>query len=313
MSKNIFIKLFISGVFIILLANSFLLPQSYASSISELFTSGKDFLDAGKSINKTINTEALENASDYIYNALFAIAVMVAIIVAMVLGIQFMVASAEEKAKVKEALMPFVVGCFVVFGSFTIWKVAVNIGNDAEDKILSQDEINKKDEEIFAEIEITVTDGLDQQEINALLEAIELYKDTKPTSYRDESNYQSYCYWLMTRGYYIYSDDWYNDKNSLNMFYQVYYKADGYFIHGFWSTEKNMLSKQQLENIIKILRTGKENFSELSYNSSQPVSIDGSFQTAEGVQNYLNTHSEAHTIEMIIKYIEKWMEDKGMN
>ena len=43
--------------------------------------------------------------------------------------------SADEKAKVKESLMPFVAGCVVVFGAFTIWKVAVNIGNDAESKV----------------------------------------------------------------------------------------------------------------------------------------------------------------------------------
>ena len=60
---------------------------------------------------------------------------MVAVVVGMVLGIQFMAASADEKAKVKEALMPFVVGCIIVFGAFTIWKIAVNLGNDAENSI----------------------------------------------------------------------------------------------------------------------------------------------------------------------------------
>lgn len=56
---------------------------------------------------------------------------MDAVVIAMILGIQFMVASASEKAKVKEAIIPFVVGCIVVFGAFTIWKIAVNIGGKA--------------------------------------------------------------------------------------------------------------------------------------------------------------------------------------
>lgn len=96
---------------------------------------GKAFLSKGNSVESTINTTALKSTSDYIYNTLLAIAIIVAVIVAMVLGIQFMIASADEKAKVKEALMPFVAGCIVVFGSFTIWKVAVNIGNSAESEI----------------------------------------------------------------------------------------------------------------------------------------------------------------------------------
>lgn len=133
MSKSIIVKLFVCSIFIIILSSSFCLPTSHA--LQDVFSDGKAFLEEGKPIDATINTTELEKTSDYIYNTLLAIAVMVAIIVAMVLGIQFMVASADEKAKVKEALMPFVVGCIVVFGSFTIWKIAVNIGNDAENSI----------------------------------------------------------------------------------------------------------------------------------------------------------------------------------
>lgn len=129
MSKSIIIKVLICTIFILILGLLYL-PKAYA--IGDIFTSGKEFLQNGKDIDQTINTTALKDTSDTIYNILFAVAVMVAIIVAMILGIQFMWASADEKAKVKEALMPFVVGCIVVFGSFTIWKIAINIGNDAE-------------------------------------------------------------------------------------------------------------------------------------------------------------------------------------
>lgn len=48
-------------------------------------------------------------------------------IVGIIIGIQFMVASAEDKAKVKEALVPYVIGCIVIFGAFTIWSTVVNI------------------------------------------------------------------------------------------------------------------------------------------------------------------------------------------
>ena len=51
-------------------------------------------------------------------------------IIGTVLGIKFMVASAEDKAEVKKALVPYIIGCAVIFGAFTIWNIAVNIGQD---------------------------------------------------------------------------------------------------------------------------------------------------------------------------------------
>ena len=56
-----------------------------------------------------------------------AIALVVAVVIGMVIGIQFMTASVEEKAKIKESLLPYAVGCVVVFGAFGIWKLAINV------------------------------------------------------------------------------------------------------------------------------------------------------------------------------------------
>ena len=135
MVKSIFLKIIICIVFVSILVTLFCVSSSYA--VGDMFKKGKEFLEVEGSndIDEVINTNELENTSDYIYNVLLSIGIMVAIIVAMILGIQFMVASADEKAKVKEALLPFIVGCIVVFGSFTIWKIVVNMGNEAENSI----------------------------------------------------------------------------------------------------------------------------------------------------------------------------------
>lgn len=52
-----------------------------------------------------------------------------------IIGIQFIVASAEDKAKLKEALVPYIVGCIVIFGAFTIWSIVVNLGQDITSEI----------------------------------------------------------------------------------------------------------------------------------------------------------------------------------
>lgn len=133
MNKSIFIKFIMTLLLVILISGMFYSSSSYA--MGEVISGGKDFLSAGSAATTVIKQDQLKSTSNYIYNTLLAVAIVVAVIVAMVLGIQFMAASADEKAKVKEALIPFVVGCVVVFGSFTIWKVAVNIGNKTEGNI----------------------------------------------------------------------------------------------------------------------------------------------------------------------------------
>ena len=77
-----------------------------------------------------IDEDALEDTSDYVYNILFTIAVVLAVAIGMIIGIQFITGSVEEQAKVKETLIPYVIGVFIVFASFTIWKIVVGIGDD---------------------------------------------------------------------------------------------------------------------------------------------------------------------------------------
>lgn len=129
MTKSINKKIFICMVFSVFVLCSFASHTSFAQSI---ITQGRDFLKEGENISNKINQAELADTSNYIIKYLTTAGIIVAVIVAMILGIQFMIASADEKAKVKESLMPFVVGCIVVFGAFTIWKVVVKIGNATE-------------------------------------------------------------------------------------------------------------------------------------------------------------------------------------
>lgn len=96
-------------------------------SIDSVIDGAKDFLEEGQ--ETTVDTDKLKDTSDYIYNLLLAFAMIIAVIIGMVIGIQFIMASVEEKAKIKEALMPYVVGCIIVFGAFGIWKFAISTMN----------------------------------------------------------------------------------------------------------------------------------------------------------------------------------------
>ena len=38
-----------------------------------------------------------------------------------------MVGSVDQKAKVKDSLIQYIVGCIVIFGAFGIWKIVLTI------------------------------------------------------------------------------------------------------------------------------------------------------------------------------------------
>ena len=97
------------------------------STVDDVMEGAQDFINKGQEGLDQINEGQLQSTSDFIYNLLLAIALVVAVVIGMVIGIQFMTASVEEKAKIKESLLPYAVGCVVVFGAFGIWKLAINV------------------------------------------------------------------------------------------------------------------------------------------------------------------------------------------
>ncbi len=96
-----------------------------SESLDEIITDGQDFVNAGKQ-NK-IEASKLQSFSNIIYNILLSIGVVAAVITGAIIGIKLMTSGIEEKAEVKQLLVPYLVGCVVVFGGFAIWKIAVTV------------------------------------------------------------------------------------------------------------------------------------------------------------------------------------------
>ena len=97
----------------------------------DIINSGKNFIETGKNglSNNIANASDSEVQSiiENIYSIIFPLGVVITVIVGVVLGIKFMLASAEEKAKVKELMVPYVIGCAVIYGAFGIWRIVIEI------------------------------------------------------------------------------------------------------------------------------------------------------------------------------------------
>ncbi len=97
-------------------------------SISNIITGAENFVNNGKEgAGNTINQQALSDTSDVIYNTLLIVGTGIAVLWGVILGIQFIIGSVEQKVKVKESLIPFVIGCIVIFSAFGIWRLVIII------------------------------------------------------------------------------------------------------------------------------------------------------------------------------------------
>lgn len=122
--KRIFIKI----ITIIMLFQLVILPTvSHASILGDIFSQAKNFLQKGQNGSTTIDQNEIKGASSDIFNVLVAIGTVLAVVIGGILGIQFMMASAEDKAKIKEAFIPYILGCVIIFGAFAIWSLVVNV------------------------------------------------------------------------------------------------------------------------------------------------------------------------------------------
>lgn len=92
-------------------------------TIDEVIDEAQGFISS--SSKAPIDQGNLDSATDTIYNILLTIGIFAAVAIGMYLGIKFMTSSAEDKAKVKESLIPYIAGCVVIFGAFIIWKLAI--------------------------------------------------------------------------------------------------------------------------------------------------------------------------------------------
>jgi len=94
----------------------------------EIIDEAQGFIEKGQEeADKKIQTEELKDMSNTLYNILLVVGIIVALIVGLILGIKFILGSIEEKAEIKAMVIPYIIGCVVVFGAFAIWQIVVDL------------------------------------------------------------------------------------------------------------------------------------------------------------------------------------------
>lgn len=126
MSKKIYSICILILIIICAMSN---INNVYASNhtLGEIVSEGDSFISKGENTSSTIKQGNLENMSDILYNILLTAGIIIAFAVGGILGIKFMTGGIEGQADVKNMLVPYIVGCVIVFGAFGIWKIVLTI------------------------------------------------------------------------------------------------------------------------------------------------------------------------------------------
>ncbi len=89
----------------------------------------KSDLDIISKGNDSAKADEVVKLGATIVTIMQTVGIVVAVVVLLVLGIKYMMGSAEEKAEYKKTMIPYLVGAILIFASTTIVNVVYNIAN----------------------------------------------------------------------------------------------------------------------------------------------------------------------------------------
>lgn len=104
--------------------------------LGNIISAGNQFISKGSG-GSAADKGYMEFAEDLssIGSILAGIGIIVFLVVLAIIAIKWMVAKPDEKAKLKQALIGYIIAAFVFFGAVGIWKLAITIMQDVESSI----------------------------------------------------------------------------------------------------------------------------------------------------------------------------------
>lgn len=136
------VKIVLTLIIILLIIAKFNIVQAYVQvasgtgreniTIEDVTGGAKNFIQSGTSQNNPLDITGIQNVTDVLYNILLAVGIVVAVVVGLLIGIKYMTGSVAQKSETKQLLLPYIIGCVVIFGAFGIWKIVVELLNQTQ-------------------------------------------------------------------------------------------------------------------------------------------------------------------------------------
>ena len=141
-----FLKNILLSTIILIIINLIITPMQtkvQAGIFSDILNGGDVFTQSADD-KEYFNEENQKKSVEQMYYFLLGLGVIIAIVIGIIIGIQFITTGVEGQAKIKEKLLPYIIGCVVIFGGFGIWRVVLNLTNNTLDTQVQQEQEQKK-------------------------------------------------------------------------------------------------------------------------------------------------------------------------
>lgn len=130
MKKVVFVLFTIILVFLSIYPTN--VQASNELGMDDVMSGASSFIDAGSKVDNPLKTDDLKDVSSVLYNILLIVGIIVAVVIGLIIAIKMMTGSVSQKAETKELIVPYLIGCVVVFGAFGIWRIAVLLINQTQ-------------------------------------------------------------------------------------------------------------------------------------------------------------------------------------
>lgn len=121
--KKVIFKI-LSLLILFFIISTIVTHDSMAESLKEIDDTAKGFIERGKQSGASTMPDTETKMADIVMpiaQVLVIVGTIVIVVAASVMGIKYMVANPEEKAKLKTQLIGLVVATFVIFAAQFIW------------------------------------------------------------------------------------------------------------------------------------------------------------------------------------------------
>lgn len=100
-------------------------------SVDGIKNSADSFFSNTTAVDLPMDEDDVKDLGLELINLLTTAGIIISVGVALALGAKLVFSSVEEKAEYKEKLMPYIIGSFVTFAAFGIWKVVLALLQDS--------------------------------------------------------------------------------------------------------------------------------------------------------------------------------------
>ena len=81
-------------------------------------------------VNSISNVDKFDTFGGKLVGAIRAVGIIVSVAILIVLGVKYMMGSAEEKAEYKKSMIPYLIGALLVFTASTLTGIIYNTASD---------------------------------------------------------------------------------------------------------------------------------------------------------------------------------------